>query len=575
MRGSLTGQFLTRAIVGVIVAAAKLQRQRKYSDTNIGTNPAAHYSREHYSLMRLRCLIRSRSFTLVELLVVILIIGILVAIAVPSFLSQTSKAQDSAIEQNLTIAYKAEKAASVTNPAGQGTFNENSALVADITSSEPELAGKVETLASGVNNVTTKGDIGVCYDAQSTDSTVSIVGLSQSNNEYLTQFSNSGVHTALGSCDGFSTTQTGTGGVGTGAVVTPAVYGQGGNFNTSTPNNGGLSAASLSGPLGIAVDSSGGLYVADTTNNRVLYYPAGQTTATRVYGQPNFSSGTANNGGLSGTTLNQPSGVAVDSSGGLYVADTSNNRVLYYPPSCAAVTYACSATRVYGQGGSFTTNAANTSATTANTLFAPLGVAVDSSGNLYIDDQSNNRVLYYPAGQTTASIVYGQPNMNSRTANNGGVSAGLKTPLSVAVDASGNLYVGDSNSRVLVYPAGQTTAARVYGQPNMNSNTYNYSATGGNASATSIASPSGIAVDSSGGVYIEDQGDQRVLYYPATCATVIDDCAATRVYGQPNMTSNAGGDSQNSFDIPQGLAIYSGGLYISDWGNNRVLLLGQ
>ena len=75
------------------------------------------------------------------------------------------------------------------------------------------------------------------------------------------------------------------------------VYGQGGSFTSSTANNGGVSATSLSSPVGVAVDGSGGLYVADFSNNRVLHYPAGSTTADAVYGQGgSFTSTTANNG---------------------------------------------------------------------------------------------------------------------------------------------------------------------------------------------------------------------------------------------------------------------------------------
>ena len=70
-----------------------------------------------------------------------------------------------------------------------------------------------------------------------------------------------------------------------GSTTATRVYGQLGSFTTNTPNNGGVSANSFCDPLGVALDSSGNLYVADYGNNRVLFYPAGSTTATRVYGQ--------------------------------------------------------------------------------------------------------------------------------------------------------------------------------------------------------------------------------------------------------------------------------------------------
>ena len=84
----------------------------------------------------------------------------------------------------------------------------------------------------------------------------------------------------------------------------------------------------------MAVDAAGGLYVADADDERVLYYPAGATTATRVYGQlGDFSSTEANNGGISARSLSDPSGVALDGAGNLYVADAFNSRVLVFPTS--------------------------------------------------------------------------------------------------------------------------------------------------------------------------------------------------------------------------------------------------
>ncbi len=141
------------------------------------------------------------------------------------------------------------------------------------------------------------------------------------------------------------------------AGVSPAafaVYGQAGSFTSNTANNGGVSASSLNNPRRVALDSSGNLYVSDFNNNRVLFYPAGSITATRVYGQNgSFTSNTANNGGISASSLNQPKSVAIDNNGNLYVADTGNNRVLFYPAGSTT------ATRVYGQNGSFTSNTIN------------------------------------------------------------------------------------------------------------------------------------------------------------------------------------------------------------------------
>jgi sugar lactone lactonase YvrE len=356
------------------------------------------------------------------------------------------------------------------------------------------------------------------------------------------------------------------------AGVSPAaiaVYGQGGSFSSGTANNGGVSANSLSNPRRVALDSSGNLYVSDFNNNRVLYYPAGSTTATRVYGQGgSFSSNTANNGGISANSLNQPKSVAVDPSGNLYVADTGNNRVLYYPAGSTT------ATRVYGQGGSFTTNTQNApvGVVSANSLSQPGGVATDASGNLYVADTNNNRVLYFASSSTTATTVYGQLlSLITNTANSplGTPSASnLNQPISATIDSSGNLYVADlGNNRVLFYLAGSTTATRVYGQAgSFTTNTVN----NGGISASSLSSPYGVSLDANGNVYLVDTGNNRVLYYPAGSTT------ATRVYGQggsfSSNTANNGGISASSLNAPVGVIVDSSStIYIADNSNNRVL----
>jgi secreted PhoX family phosphatase len=111
------------------------------------------------------------------------------------------------------------------------------------------------------------------------------------------------------------------------------VFGQAGSFTTAVPNNGGVSANSLSDPCGLVVDTQGNLYVADYFNSRVLEYDTPLTddvTADRVFGQPDFTSRTSNNGGISANSLSFPQGVAVDVQGNLIVADSNNQRVLEY-----------------------------------------------------------------------------------------------------------------------------------------------------------------------------------------------------------------------------------------------------
>jgi len=133
---------------------------------------------------------------------------------------------------------------------------------------------------------------------------------------------------------------------------------------------------------------------------------------------------------------------------------------------------------------------------------------VDGSGGLYVADQGNNRVLYYPKGSTTATVVYGQPDMSSRAKHAG--ATGFDKPDGVAADDSGGLYVADeSNNRVLYYPKGSTKATLVYGQPDMNGSARRTGAGG-------LNEPAGVVVDGSGGFYVADEYNNRVLHFLGT-----------------------------------------------------------
>jgi hypothetical protein len=343
------------------------------------------------------------------------------------------------------------------------------------------------------------------------------------------------------------------------------VYGQLGSFTTGTANNGGISAVTLNSPFGILLDKSGGVYVSDRANHRVLYYPKDAVTATRVYGQQgSFTGNTMNNGGISAGSLANPVGLALDSVGGLYIADALNNRVLYYPSG------AITATKVYGQQGSFTTGTANLGGTITNTtLSAPVDVALDDQNGLYIAEVGNHRILYFANdGDTSADRVYGQQgSFTTGTVNKGGISAGsFNSPIGLTLDGQGNLYVADvNNNRVLYYPSGAITATRVYGQND------DFSSNTPGVSATKLFNPVYVELDASGGLYVSDTGNNRVLYF-----TNDGDTSADRVYGQQGSfstnTPNKGGRSKYSLFSPQGLALDSaGGLYITDALNNRML----
>lgn len=229
------------------------------------------------------------------------------------------------------------------------------------------------------------------------------------------------------------------------------VFGQP-DFVSAQPNRGTPtvpSASSLYTPYSVAFDSQDNAYVVDSNNHRVLVYTnylTGNTVATRVYGQPGFTTRISNNGGISASTLNNPWGVAIAKGDAfVIIADRFNNRVLRYDGILSTT-----ATAVYGQVD-FVSNGAAVPPT-AYSLKSPQDVFVDPDGIVIISDSGNNRAIYY-VGQTP-SFVFGQlDSFTTSTANKGGVSASSLFDIGGFAFAGTTLALADmSNSRVLLYP---------------------------------------------------------------------------------------------------------------------------
>jgi len=337
------------------------------------------------------------------------------------------------------------------------------------------------------------------------------------------------------------------------------VYGQGGSFTQNTANNGGLSASSLNSPNGIALDIVNGIYLSDSNNNRILYFPADNVVATRVYGQAgSFTSNTQNNGGVTASSLLIPKGLTLDSLNNLYVADAGNNRVLFYNSGSTA------ASRVYGQGGSFNQNLANNGGVSASSLNSPLCVRVDNSGNVYVCDANNNRVLFYSGTSTTATRVYGTGGSFTSPGTGSASATTLLTPQDVTFDSSGKIYISDSGfNRILIFIGTSTTATSVIGQTSLTS-----SSTG--CTSVNLGAPVGLHMLANGNLYVAD-GNSRVLLF--------SNGTAIQVYGEngsfTTCGTNNGGISANSLYYPKQITTDSNGyIYISDTFNNRVLYFG-
>lgn len=233
-----------------------------------------------------------------------------------------------------------------------------------------------------------------------------------------------------------------------------------------------------------------------------------------------------------------PTGVAFDSSGNLFVADESNARVLEFNPPFSD---GMNAGVVIGQVD-FTSK---TQATTQSGLRKPDEICIDAFGNLWVPDQSNNRVLEFQPPFTNgmnASVVLGQPNFTAAAANTSQNS--LFAPYGCAADSSGDIFVSDfDNNRVLEFKPPFTNgmnASVVFGQPDFTSGSFATTQTG-------LAVPTGVAIDSNGNLWVVDEGNNRVVEYQPPFTNGM---AASQVIGQASFTSATGGQGANNLQNP-------------------------
>ena len=308
---------------------------------------------------------------------------------------------------------------------------------------------------------------------------------------------------------------------------------------------------------------------------------------------------------VEGRELNSPQAVAIDSSASppiLYVADTANNRVLVWK-NAAGFMKGDFADKVIGQRDFLSTGPKGPGSDLTSGLSSPVGLAVDKSGNLYVVDEGNNRIVRYPSPlqQNTEllaiDLIIGQPDSSSRLPNQGQQSPGPNTLLlsnggqilraGLAFDAAGNLWVTDpGNNRVLRFNAGTLTqggnnpsADIVLGQSDFQTNALptgqNFTRLGKNF----LFQPSALAFDPQGRLFVIDDLDRVLVYVPpffigAPAVRIMG--VVPQVAGGPpppriNETTLGFVDAQNNPHPPTSIFFVGNNPFVVDSGNHRIV----
>ncbi len=296
--------------------------------------------------------------------------------------------------------------------------------------------------------------------------------------------------------------------------------------------------AVLNAPAGVAIDKAGNLYIADTANNRIRKIAVGTGIITTFAG--NGTAGySGDNGPATSAELQSPTGVTIDSSGNLYIADQGNNVVRRVPASNIISTVA---------GNNKTGYSGDNGPATQATLYAPTAVTVDSAGNLYIADSGNNRVR----AVNTAGVIttFAGNSTAGYTGDNGpAASATLSNPSAVLVGSGGLIYILDSGNNVLRQVSSAGVITTIAGNGNAG-----YDGDHGPATSATLNDPMGLTLDAVGNLYLSDTGNDVV-----------------RIVSTTGIINTFAGKNFAAFNHPQGLTVDSqGNLYIADVNNAQV-----
>jgi sugar lactone lactonase YvrE len=326
-------------------------------------------------------------------------------------------------------------------------------------------------------------------------------------------------------------------------------------YTGSTWNYGGdggpADSAWLGGPLGIATDTAGNLYIADNLNNVIRKVTASTGIITTVAGDfmaidmPWAFSG--DGGPATSAELNSPWGVALDAAGNIYIADQGYDVIRKVTVSTGIIT------TVAGNGnGGYTGDGG---LATSAELNAPDGVTIDAAGNIYISDDGNNVIRKVTASTGKISTIAGYRNAGYSGDGGPADSAKLNDPsLGVAIDAAGNIYIADDGNNVIRRVDASTgKISTICGNGNIG-----YTGDGGPADSALLNGPEAVALDDSGNIYISDGNNvireirESMGSAPATPGTIHGN--ASVCYGNSGIYSVApvSGATSYTWTLPHG-----------------------